>query len=195
MRSGGTVPRSPDLAGHAFRLAEFSGFAALTEAHGDEQAPTSSAGFCAAVCRLLAEHHADEVRAIGDALLIPAGDPAVAIRRRGARRRLVGATVSLAARVSTAVRQGTQLVRLPIDPVCRMAVDPWHGAGRRTHQGVKYGLSLEGAGAFALPPGTRHQSGDAIGTSTVRLPAGWSTWQWRSVVSARWSSSLTMLGG
>lgn len=132
MRSGGTVPRRPDLAGHTFRFADFSGFAALTEAYGDEQAPTSSAGFCAAARRLLAEQHADEVRAIGDALLIPAGDPAVAIRLglaprarrwrperlpagagghahrsgRGARRRLVGATVNVAARGSAAVRQG-----------------------------------------------------------------------------------------
>jgi hypothetical protein len=39
--------------------------------------------------------------------------------------------------VLAAVRQGAHSsTGLPIDPVCRMAVDPWHGAGRLTHEGV-----------------------------------------------------------
>jgi YHS domain-containing protein len=34
-----------------------------------------------------------------------------------------------------------------------MAVDPWHGAGRLTHQGVEYCFcSLECAGTFAQHP-------------------------------------------
>jgi adenylate cyclase len=41
--------------------------------------------------------------------------------------------------VYAAVRQGVRSSGgLPIDPVCRMAVDPWHSAGRLTHQGVEY---------------------------------------------------------
>ena len=56
--------------------------------------------------------------------------------------------------VFVAVRQGAHSSSgLPIDPVCRMAVDPWHGAGRLTHEGVEYCFcSLGCAGAFAQHP-------------------------------------------
>jgi hypothetical protein len=41
--------------------------------------------------------------------------------------------------VYAAVRQGARSAAgLPIDPVCRMAVDPWHSAGRLTHEGIEY---------------------------------------------------------
>jgi adenylate cyclase len=56
--------------------------------------------------------------------------------------------------VYAAVREGARSsAGLPIDPVCRMAVDPWHSAGRLTHQGVEYCFcSLGCAGAFAQHP-------------------------------------------
>jgi YHS domain-containing protein len=56
--------------------------------------------------------------------------------------------------VSAAVRQGAYSSSgLPIDPVCRMAVDPWHGAGQLTHEGMEYCFcSLGCAGAFAQHP-------------------------------------------
>jgi adenylate cyclase len=57
--------------------------------------------------------------------------------------------------VYAAVRQGTRSsAGLPIDPVCRMAVDPWHSAGRLTHEGVEFCFcSIGCAGAFAQDPG------------------------------------------
>jgi class 3 adenylate cyclase len=53
-----------------------------------------------------------------------------------------------------AARQGTSAAEhLPIDPVCRMAVDPQHAAGRLTHAGVEYHFcSLGCAGRFAAAP-------------------------------------------
>ena len=53
-----------------------------------------------------------------------------------------------------AVREGERdSGGLPIDPVCRMAVDPEHGAGRLSFEGVEYHFcSLECAGAFAAAP-------------------------------------------
>jgi adenylate cyclase len=213
-----------ELAAQTFLFADLSGFTALTEAHGDEHAADLVGGFCLAVRQLLAEHQAQEVKTIGDALMLRAGDPAAAIRlalrvvhdvgtqhgfplvrvgmhtgpaveRAGD---WFGATVNLAARVSAAasggevlltattrdaagdvagvelrdhgrrafrnvsapvqvyvaVRQGARSsAGLPIDPVCRMAVDPWHGAGRLTYQGVEYCFcSLGCAGAFAQDP-------------------------------------------
>lgn len=42
---------------------------------------------------------------------------------------------------------------LPLDPVCRMAVDPESSAGQLTHQGVEYHFcSLECAASFAASP-------------------------------------------
>jgi adenylate cyclase len=218
------MARSPEQAVQTFLFADLSGFTALTEAHGDEQAADLVGGFCASVRRLLAEHQAHDVKAIGDALMLRAGDAAAAIRlglrivhdvgaqhgfplvRVGMHtgpaverdRDWFGATVNLAARVSAAasggealltattkaaagevagvqlqergrrtfrnvsepvlvyaaVRQGARTpTGLPVDPVCRMAVDPWHGAGRLTYQGVEYCFcSLGCAGAFAQHP-------------------------------------------
>jgi adenylate cyclase len=59
---------------------DLSGFTALTEAHGDEQAADLVGGFCVAVRRLLVEHQAHEVKTIGDALMLRSGDAAAAIR-------------------------------------------------------------------------------------------------------------------
>jgi adenylate cyclase len=217
-----------------FLFADLSGFTALTEAHGDEQAADLVGGFCVAVRRLLAAHHAHEVKTIGDALMLRTGDAAAAIRLGlcivldvGAQHGFplvrvgmhtgpaverggdwFGATVNLAARISAAasggdalltaatraaagevegvelrergrwtfrnvtepvqvyaaVRQGARSpAGLPIDPVCRMAVDPWHSAGRLTHKGVEYCFcSLGCAGAFAQHPAT-YAAGDGTG--------------------------------
>jgi class 3 adenylate cyclase len=43
-----------------FLFADLSGFTALTEAHGDEQAADLVGGFCVAVRQLLAAHQAQE---------------------------------------------------------------------------------------------------------------------------------------
>jgi adenylate cyclase len=213
-----------ESAAQTFLFADLSGFTALTEAHGDEQAADLVGGFCGAVRRLLAAHQAQEVKTIGDALMLRSADAAAAIRLGlcivqdvGAQHGFplvrvgmhtgpaverggdwFGAAVNLAARVSAAaaggealvtaatrdaagelagmelrergrwtfrnvtepvpvyaaVRQGAQSAAgLPIDPVCRMAVDPWHSAGRLTHQGVEYCFcSLGCAGTFAQHP-------------------------------------------
>jgi class 3 adenylate cyclase len=69
-----------ELAAQTFLFADLSGFTALTEAHGDEHAADLVGGFCVAVRQLLAEHQTEEVKTIGDALMLRAGDPAAAIR-------------------------------------------------------------------------------------------------------------------
>jgi adenylate cyclase len=81
----------------------------------------------------------------------------VEIRERGRRSlRNVAAPVSLYA----ARGEGTRSEEgLPIDPVCRMAVDPAHSAGQLTHRGTEYYFcSLECAARFATDP-DRHASG------------------------------------
>ena len=54
-----------------------------------------------------------------------------------------------------AVRQGERLKgNLPVDPVCRMAVDPDRAAGRLMHEGTAYFFcTLACAGDFAREPG------------------------------------------
>jgi adenylate cyclase len=56
--------------------------------------------------------------------------------------------------IFAAVREGEcDAEGLPIDPVCRMAIDPEHSAGRLNHNGVEYHFcSLGCAAAFAKDP-------------------------------------------
>jgi adenylate cyclase len=216
------------MAGHArdhtFLFADLAGFTALTEAMGDEDAAGLVAGFSDAVAVLLPEHGAEQIKAIGDALLIRAdsADQAVALGVRivgdvGGRHYFpavragmhtgpaverdgdwFGHTVNIAARVSaeasggdvlltdatrtaagaveriqfrergrrqlrniaeplllfSAVREGVSPEGgLPIDPVCRMAVDPAHAAGRLVYAGAEYHFcSLGCVQKFAAKP-------------------------------------------
>lgn len=63
-----------------FVFADLAGFTALTEAHGDAEAADLALGFADTVTPTLADHHAELVKLIGDALMLRADDPASAIR-------------------------------------------------------------------------------------------------------------------
>jgi adenylate cyclase len=213
-----------DSTPHTFLFADLAGFTALTEAMGDEDAAELAGAFCASARALLAEHQAEEIKTIGDALMIRGGQASKAVRlglrlveevggrhhfptvrvgmhTGGAVRRdgdWFGSTVNLAARVSGLARGGEVLLTsatragagdcpdlvfaqrgrhelrniakpvelyaatrldlargtsLPIDPVCRMAVDPDHAAGTATHRGIEYQFcSLTCLGRFAAEP-------------------------------------------
>lgn len=220
---------------HTFLFADLSGFTALTEVHGDEEAAELAAGFFEDARALLGEHAADEVKTLGDAMMLRCDSASEAIglalrlvQEVGARHGFpsvrvglhtgpaverdgdwFGATVNLAARVSGAAAGGEVLVTgasaaaagaldggelagvhphrnvvlhprgrrilrnvgepvelfeascelarsrdaLPMDPVCRMAVDPEHAAGTLVHDGREYHFcSLECARKFADSP-------------------------------------------
>jgi class 3 adenylate cyclase/YHS domain-containing protein len=209
---------------HTFVFVDLAGFTALAEAMGDDEAVDIAERFHAEVAARAAEHGADVVKSIGDAMMLRATEarraievalcvvhdvgsrhhfPAVragmhtgpAIERRGD---WFGTTVNIAARVSgqasggevlltdatrgaaqpmggielrergrrelknvaeplllyAAVREGSMTPDLlPIDPVCRMAVDPEHAAGRLTHAGTEYHFcSLDCVARFAAAP-------------------------------------------
>lgn len=211
------------MSSHTFIFADLSGFTALTEVHGDDAAADLAARFSAEVEPRLQKRHAEEVKSIGDALMIRCDKPPDAIRlgleivhliggqhqfptvrvgmhtgpatARGSD--WFGAAVNLAARVAgeagggevllteatraavstdqftfrergrvqlrnvtepvllfAALRQGLLSTEaLPIDPVCRMAVDPQSGAGALRHQGTIYTFcSLKCAAQFAADP-------------------------------------------
>jgi adenylate cyclase len=206
-----------------FLFADMAGYAALTEAHGDEDAADLATEFFGSVRGLLPDHGVEEVKTIGDAILLRCDEAATAVQlglrlveKTGDRPRFplvrvgmhtgpavhrsddwFGATVNLAARVSAlaggrevlltratvdaagqhagvefrhrglhhfkhirgrtdvyrAARAGPSAEGLPIDPVCRMAVDPGKSAGTLVHGGIEYHFcSLECARAFADAP-------------------------------------------
>ena len=193
-----------------FVLADLAGYTAMTEAHGDEFAAQAAGEFFEGVRSLLREHQAEEVKTIGDAVLIRVPDSAAAVRLaariisevgRGHGALAVragvntgpaverdgdwfGACVNLTARVAAAAEPGEVLMagatwraagdrlgewdvtsrgrhtfrnvaepvelyaltlavqhgssELPVDPVCRMAVDPGRSTAVRVHRGVEY---------------------------------------------------------
>jgi adenylate cyclase len=207
-----------------FLFADLAGFTALTEAHGDDEAADLVEEFVGAVRELLPEYEAEEVKTIGDAVMIRSAraEDGVQLGVRiaeeiGRRDRFpsirvgmhtgpaterdgdyFGTTVNLAARVAglagggqvlltettgeaagempelNVVRLGSQRLRnigdpvvilrvrgaadslkaeLPIDPVCRMAVEPNGSVGVLQHDGVEYNFcSLECIQAFAADP-------------------------------------------
>jgi class 3 adenylate cyclase/YHS domain-containing protein len=207
-----------------FLFADIAGFTALTEAHGDEAAIELLVSFSEAVEAQLPRIMGEHVKTIGDAVMLRVPDPADAVRlglwiahdamrdhgspavrvglhhghaieRNGD---YFGASVNLAARVSSAAAGGEVLVTgqtaalvpdlegvifeprgrkslrnvsepvelfavlrtgesgtgsLPIDPVCRMAVEPDRAPGQLTYEGTAYVFcSLTCAGMFAQNP-------------------------------------------
>lgn len=208
-----------------FLFADLAGYTALTEAHGDDAAADAAAEFCDAVRALLPEYDAEEVKALGDALMlrVPEALPAARLAERivcdyGSRHRALGisigmhtgtavrrgadwfgSAVNLASRVADVARAGevvlTEATRealgdfigarsrgrrtlknvahpvelfelavgterapraLPVDPVCRMAVDPAMTTERQTYRDVEYHFcSSQCAAAFRRDP-ARH---------------------------------------
>jgi class 3 adenylate cyclase len=206
-----------------FLFADLAGFTALTEAHGDEDAADLAADFCGCVRALLSDYEAEEVKTIGDAIMVRCSDPGRAIElglriveevggrpgfpvvrvgmhtgpateRQGD---WFGSAVNVAARVSAAaggdevllgeatyeaagnvpeielrrhgehrfkhvrepvrlyraLRAGAAALERPIDPVCRMAVDPNQAAGTLEYEDTTYCFcSLECARAFSEAP-------------------------------------------
>jgi adenylate cyclase len=65
---------------HTFLFTDLVGFTALTAERGDEGAADVALEFYRRVRALLPEHRAEEIKAIGDALMIRCEDPALAIR-------------------------------------------------------------------------------------------------------------------
>ena len=196
---------SSSPATHTFVFADLAGYTALTEAHGDERAADAAAAFCAMVRTLLDEHDTEEVKAIGDALMLRSSD---APKAAGLAERIVcgygarhlelgvrigmhtgtavrrgndwfGSAVNIASRVADVARAGEVLctgatrealgpaaaVRdrgersfknvvtpialyelvlsrsgeaLPVDPVCRMAIEPAQAVSRCLHGAVEY---------------------------------------------------------
>jgi adenylate cyclase len=64
---------------HTFLFTDLVGFTALTAERGDDRAADVALEFYRRVRALLPEHRAEEIKAIGDALMIRCEDPSLAI--------------------------------------------------------------------------------------------------------------------
>jgi adenylate cyclase len=122
----GRVPMNGEAATHTFVFADLAGYTALTEAHGDEHAADAAAEFCEAVRSLLPEHGAEEVKAIGDAVLLRAGEAAKAaglaeriVSGYGWRHRGLGVRVGI--HTGTAVRRGDDWFGSAVNVASRVA--------------------------------------------------------------------------
>lgn len=69
-----------DSTDHTFLFADLAGFTALTEVHGDEEAAELVAEFCDVVRELLPGHGGEEVKTIGDAVMVRLDRPADGVR-------------------------------------------------------------------------------------------------------------------
>jgi adenylate cyclase len=65
---------------HTFLFTDLVGFTALTEAEGDERGADVATEFCQRVRPLLSDHKAEQVKSIGDALMLRGDDPALGIQ-------------------------------------------------------------------------------------------------------------------
>jgi class 3 adenylate cyclase len=65
---------------HTFLFTDLVGFTALTEANGDHHAAELALDFYDRVRRLLPSHEAEEVKTIGDAMMLRGSDPALAVQ-------------------------------------------------------------------------------------------------------------------
>lgn len=208
-----------------FLVADLAGYTALTQAHGDEHAADVACAFAAAVRDLAEAYQADDVKTIGDAVLLRLPDAVDAIhvaarivhglgahdRSLGVRVGMdtgpavqrngdwFGSTVNTASRVADLATSGEILMTgathdavtgavlpgqieprgehefknmadplpvwalvvsgcesdqaLPVDPVCRMAVEPARASRRIQHLGTTvYFCSPECADAFEARP-------------------------------------------
>ena len=69
-----------EVARHTFLFTDLVGFTALTASQGDDRAAEVALGFYRRVRSLLPEHSAEEVKTIGDAVMVRCDDPALAVR-------------------------------------------------------------------------------------------------------------------
>jgi class 3 adenylate cyclase len=67
------------IATQTFLFADLAGFTAMTEAHGDEVAADAVSEFCRGVSGLLPQFDAEQIKSIGDAVMVRVPDASAAI--------------------------------------------------------------------------------------------------------------------
>jgi adenylate cyclase len=137
MRARDVQPMSSKITAQTFLFADLAGYTALTEAHGDELAADTAAEFCAAARELVRGAGGEEVKALGDGLMLRMPDAARAVRFGAA---LVTDTVghrSLGVRVGmhtgAAVQRGADWFGSTVNIAARVAALAGAGEVLLTH--------------------------------------------------------------
>ena len=108
-----------------FVFADLAGYTAMTEAHGDELAAVVATEFCRAASALAGEYGGEQVKTIGDAVLLRFHDAAQAVQL-GARlvndlgSRHLGLGVSVGMHTGTAVHRGGDWVGTAVNIAARL---------------------------------------------------------------------------
>lgn len=109
-----------------FLFADLAGYTALTEAHGDLRAAQEAGAFCDGVRGLLDDYGAEEVNAVGDALIVRVLEAGQAVHLAGrivgdfgSRDRALGVRVGM--HTGTAVRRGDDWFGSAINVASRIA--------------------------------------------------------------------------
>ncbi len=109
-----------------FVFADLAGYTALTEAHGDERAAEVAGAFCDELRALLRDYGAEEVKTVGDALIVRVPDAGQALQLAaqvvwdfGARDRALGVRVGM--HTGTAVRRGDDWFGSAVNVASRIA--------------------------------------------------------------------------
>jgi class 3 adenylate cyclase/YHS domain-containing protein len=129
-----------------FVFADIAGFTALTEAHGDEQAADLAADFAAAVEGVLAPGAAEQVKTIGDAIMLRFDDAGTAVR----------AGLRIACELLAEHGAPTVRVGMHTGPAVARGGD-WFGASVNLAARI---AALAGGGEVLLTGATRAASGD-----------------------------------
>ena len=158
---------------HTFLFADLAGFAALTEAHGDEMAADAASDFALRIRRLLPTFGAEQIKTIGDAVMVRVTEPCAAVdlavrlmRDLGAQHGALavrvgvhtgpavqrdgdwfGATVNLAARVAAVAKSGEILLT---EPTYGAAAPALHGLHLERRPGQRFKNIAEAVTVYAL---------------------------------------------
>jgi adenylate cyclase len=144
--------RLVDRESSTFLFADLAGFTALTEAHGDEEAIEIASQFAEGVRAVLPEHRAEEIKTIGDEVMIRVADSADAVRLG------VKITSELAGHGRPPVRVG-----MHSGPATRRDGD-WFGATVNIASRV---ADEAGPGEVLLTDGTRHDLDETDGFELI----------------------------
>jgi adenylate cyclase len=140
---------------HTFMFADISGYSLLAELEGDEAAAEVALDFVERASRLAADHGAEVIKTLGDAVMVHARD--------------AGQTVTLALELLADCQDEPSLppihIGLHTGPACRRANDWWGG----TVNIAARVAATASAGQLLLTDATRRAAGELRATRLLGL--------------------------
>jgi adenylate cyclase len=149
---------------HTFLFTDLVGFTALTEANGDDSAAELAVEFYDRVRRLLPEHGAEEIKTIGDAIMLRSEEPGHAIR--------------------LGLRIVSELEQVPGFPPVRVGMDTGPAVSRDNDW---YGATVNVAARLCAAAG----GGQVLVSDTTHMAAGRLKWVELDEPELHWLKNVT----